>query len=132
MRLFPEYKRVEQDYYARTRIFPIMHLVVVRTSVLDAHPWGARSLLKACDESRRHALDALEYRSSLIVMLPWLADHLEETKALLGEDYWPYGIDRNRDVIATFLRYSHEQGLADRRWKPDQIFAPSTRSTFAI
>ncbi|GAA1698090.1 ABC transporter substrate-binding protein [Microcella alkalica] len=132
VRLFPDYKSVEKDYFKRTRIFPIMHLMVVRAEILQAHPWVARSLMKACEQARSLAVDALAYRSSLKVMLPWLADHLEETLEAMGDDYWPYGIDRNRHVLDAFLRYSHEQGLANRRWAPQEIFAPSTRSSFVI
>lgn len=131
-RLFPDYKTVEQDYFRRTRIFPIMHLVVVRRSVLEREPWIARSLLKAFEQALGVARDDLMYRSSLKVMLPWLADHVEETVAALGEDYWTYGIEPNRHVLETFLRYSHEQGLAARRYEPEEIFAPSTVSTFVV
>lgn len=132
VRLFPDAKAVEKDYFARTGIFPIMHVVVIRTSLLDREPWIARSLLKAFEASRRIAREDLLYRSSLKVMLPWLADHVEETVEALGEDYWRYGIDENRHVLETFLRYSHEQGLASRRYSPEEIFAPSTSSAFTI
>lgn len=131
-RLFPDYKAVEKDYFARTRIFPIMHLVVVRKEVVEQDPWVARSLLKAFEQALAIARSDLMYRSSLKVMLPWLADHVEETVAALGEDYWTYGIEPNRHVLATFLRYSHEQGLAARLYSPEEIFAPSTTSTFVI
>ncbi len=131
-RLFPEYKAVEKDYFARTGIFPIMHLVVIRREVLAREPWIARSLLKAFEAARAAARDDLMYRSSLKVMLPWLADHVDETVAALGEDYWTYGIEENRHVLETFLRYSHEQGLAARRYAPEEIFVPSTASTFVI
>ncbi|WP_127127045.1 ABC transporter substrate-binding protein [Georgenia sp. SYP-B2076] len=132
VRLFPDYKAIEKDYFARTGIFPIMHCVVVRRSVLDAHPWVARSLVKAFDASLQVAMRGLLYRSSLKVALPWLADHVEETVEALGPDYWTYGIEANRTVLETFLRYSHEQGLAARRYAPEEIFAPSTASAFTI
>lgn len=132
VRLFPDFKTVEKDYFARTRIFPIMHVVVIRTSLLEREPWIARSLLKAFESSRVLAMEDLRYRSSLKVMLPWLADHVEETVEALGEDYWTYGIDRNRHALETFLRYSHEQGLAARQYAPEELFAPSTFSTFTI
>jgi len=131
-RLFPDYKAVEKDYFRRTGIFPIMHVVVIRKSVLEAQPWVARSLLKAFEASLAIAKQDLLYRSSLKVMLPWLADHVDETVDALGEDYWTYGIEPNRHVLETFLRYSHEQGLAARRYEPEEIFAPSTATTFVI
>jgi len=132
IRLFPDYKAVEKDYFQRTGIFPIMHIVVVRKTVLEANPWIARSLLKAFDASLAIARQDLMYRSSLKVMLPWLADHVDETVAALGEDFWTYGIEPNRHVLETFLRYSHEQGLAAKPYTPEEIFAPSTATTFVI
>lgn len=131
-RLFADYKAVEKDYFRRTGIFPIMHVVVVRKAVLAREPWIARSLFKAFEQARLLAAKDLQYRSSLKVMLPWLEDHLSETKESLGPDYWSYGIDRNRHVLDTFLRYSHRQGLAAKVYTADEIFAPSTRSTFVI
>ncbi|SDG68182.1 4,5-dihydroxyphthalate decarboxylase [Microbacterium pygmaeum] len=131
-RLFPDYKAVEKAYFARTGIFPIMHVVVVRRSVLDAHPWIARSLLKAFTAALEKAKADLLYRSSLKVMLPWLADHVEETVAAMGTDYWPYGVEENRTVLDTFLRYHHSQGLSRRRREPEEIFAPSTIDEFVI
>lgn len=132
LRLFPDYKTVEKAYFAETGIFPIMHVVVIRKSVLAEHPWIARSLLKAfvaaLDEAKRDLL----YRSSLKVMLPWLADHVEETVAAMGSDYWPYGIEPNRRVLATFLRYHNEQGLSPREYSPEELFAPTTQSEFVI
>lgn len=131
-RLFPEYKSVEQEYFARTGIFPIMHVIVVRRRVLDEHPWVAQSLYKAFEEARALSFQDLHYRSSLTVMLPWLADHVDETIRVMGPDYWPYGLDANRHTIDTFLRYSFEQGLSPERYDPEQLFAPSTLSSYAI
>lgn len=131
-RLFPHYKSVEQEYFARTKIFPIMHVIVVRRSVLAQHPWVAASLYKAFEEARAVALADLQYRSSMMVMLPWLADHVDETVAALGENYWSYGLEANRHVLETFLRYSHRQGLSKRLFKPEELFAETTGSAFAI
>lgn len=131
-RLFPDYKAVEKAYFARTGIFPIMHVVVIRRTVLEAHPWIARSLLKGFTAALQAAKTDLLYRSSLKVMLPWLADHVEETVAAMGDDYWPYGIAENYTVLDTFLRYHHAQGLSKRRYLPHEIFAPSTTSAFVI
>jgi 4,5-dihydroxyphthalate decarboxylase len=132
VRLFADYKTVEQDYFRRTGIFPIMHVVVVRKSVLDSHPWVARSLLTAFEKSLAIAQQELMYRSSLKVMLPWLADHVDETTAVLGQNYWTYGVESNRHVLEAFLRYSRQQGLAKGDYTPEDLFAPSTLTTFAI
>jgi len=131
-RLFPDYKTVEQSYFTKTGIFPIMHVVVVRQDVYERSPWIARSLMKAFDESLKLAEEDLMYRSSLKTMLPWLADHVEETVRVMGENYWKYGIEPNRKVLETFLRYSYDQGLAKRVWRPEQIFASNVLDEYVI
>jgi 4,5-dihydroxyphthalate decarboxylase len=124
-RLFPDYKAVEKEYFLRTGIFPVMHVVVIERSVLDSHSWVAGSRMKAFEQSLRVAKEELMYRSSLMTMLPRLADHVEETVSATGSDYWKYGIEANRHVLETFLRYSHRQGLAQKQWNPEEIFAAS-------
>lgn len=131
-RLFPDYKSVEKGYYRDTGIFPIMHTVVIKRDVVERDPWVARSLMKAFERSLALAGEELRYRSALMVMLPWLADHVEETREALGADYWSYGIEANAHVLDTFLRYSHEQGLAERRWRSEEIFYRSTGTSFVI
>lgn len=131
-RLFPEYKNAEQEYFRDTGIFPIMHLVVLKRDVYEKHRWLGRSLMKAFEEALQLAKEDLMYRSSLKTMLPWLADHVEETRRVMGDDYWHYGIERNRETLETFLRYSHEQGLAQRRWRPEEIFVPNADPSFTI
>ncbi len=131
-RLFPQYKAVEKEYFQQTGIFPIMHVVVIKRDLLERNPWVAKSLMKAFNQSLQYAKEDLLYRSSLKVMLPWLADHVEETQAALGQDYWTYGIEANRTVLETFLRYSHEQGLANKRWAPEDIFHRSISSSYVI
>lgn len=131
-RLFPDYKRVEQDYFTATGIFPIMHLVVVKKAVYESAPWIARSLMKAFDQALQIAKDDLMYRSSLKTMLPWLADHVEETQSIMGKDYWSYGIEPNRSVLETFLQYSYDQGLANRVWRPDEIFSQGADQSYVL
>lgn len=131
-RLFPRYKETEKEYYAKTGIFPIMHIVVIKRDVYERNPWVARSLMKAFELSLTAAKADLMYRSSLKVMLPWLTDHVAETITAMGDDYWTYGVDSNRHVLDTFLRYSAEQGLAKQRWAPEDIFLKSATSSFVI
>ncbi|TYB70290.1 ABC transporter substrate-binding protein [Nonomuraea sp. PA05] len=130
--LFPDFKRVEQDYFRRTRIFPIMHVVVVRRELYERHPWIARSLYKAFDESLRLALEDLLHRNALKVMLPWLHDHVRETLDVLGDGYWAYGLEPNRHVLDRFAAYSHEQGLAARRWAPGQIVLGQASESYVL
>jgi 4,5-dihydroxyphthalate decarboxylase len=129
-RLFPNYKEVEQDYYRRTRIFPIMHTVVIRGDVYEAHPWVAGSLTQAFAEAKARCREDMAYTPALRYMLPWLHDDLAHVEALMGEDYWPDGVEPNRHALETFARYSHEQGIAVRRLTVEELFAPPTVDTF--
>ena len=131
-RLFDDYVRVEQQYFRDTGIFPIMHTVVIRRDVYEKNRWIAQSLYKAFAEAQRRAYDDLYVTAALKAMLPWLTAHVEEARALMGEDFWPYGFAGNRDTLATFLRYHHEQGLSKRLLSPEELFAPETLEAFRI
>jgi 4,5-dihydroxyphthalate decarboxylase len=131
-RLFEDYLDVERDYFRRTRIFPIMHTVVVRRDVYEQHPWVAQSLFKAFCAAQRDAYDDLSQTAALKVMLPWLTAGVEAARREMGEDFWPYGFAPNRATLDTFLRYHHEQGLSKRRLQPADLFAPQTLESFRI
>jgi 4,5-dihydroxyphthalate decarboxylase len=131
-RLFDDYVDVERGYYRRTGIFPIMHTVVIRREIYQQNPWIAQSLCKAFQAAQRHAYRDLGETAALKTMLPWLTAHVEETRREMGDDFWPYGIGPNRTTLATFLRYSHEQGLAKRLLAPESLFAPETLESFRI
>jgi 4,5-dihydroxyphthalate decarboxylase len=123
-RLFPDYRQVEQEYYRRTGIFPIMHTVVVREDVHRAHPWVAASLYQAFCAARDLAVDGLYDTDALRVALPWLISHVEETRAVFGNDFWAYGLEPNRPTWEAIGRYVHEQGLAPRPVAPEELFVP--------
>lgn len=131
-RLFENFREVERAYFRRTRIFPIMHVVVLKREIHDRHPWIARSLHKAFEESRRLAYADLRHSNALKVMLPWLQDHLQQTVEDLGSDYWTYGLEPNRHVLETFARYSHEQGLADRCWAPEEFLLSQAEDAYRL
>ena len=131
-RLVPDPVAAEKAYFAETGIFPIMHVVVVRRDVYDRHPWVAQTLTKALTLAKRRAAAELYDASALRFMLPWLIPGLEEARALLGEDYWSYGLQANRHVLETFLRYHHDQGLSRRRYAPEELFAPEATEAFVI
>jgi 4,5-dihydroxyphthalate decarboxylase len=131
-RLWPDAAAVEADYFATTQIFPIMHTLVLPRRLHAADPWIARSLLKAFTQARDRALALLRETATLPYMLPFLALDYERAVAMLGPDYWPYGLERNRATLETFLGYHHEQGLSSRRLTPDELFAPETLEEFAI
>jgi 4,5-dihydroxyphthalate decarboxylase len=131
-RLFGDVVAAERDYYAATGIFPIMHVVVLRRDVYERWPWVAQSLYKAFVLARDEARASLYDSSALRFMLPWLNQHLEETERLLGRDFWSYGLEDNRETLATFLRYHHEQGLSARLVSPDELFAPEATEQAVI
>jgi 4,5-dihydroxyphthalate decarboxylase len=109
-----------------------MHTIVLRRDLYARDPWLAQTLLKAFDASLAEVRPALHDTTALRYSLPWLVAHAEETEALMGPDPWANGLGPNRDTLATFLRYSHEQGLARRLREPEELFAPETLETFAV
>jgi 4,5-dihydroxyphthalate decarboxylase len=131
-RLFPDFVEAEKAYYRRTKIFPIMHTVVIRRDVYAKNPWVAQSLFKAFSAAKAKALAMYDQTAALAAMLPWLTAHVEEAKREIGEDWWPYGLEPNRHVLETFLRYHHEQGLSPRKLEPDELFAKETLEAFKI
>lgn len=133
-RLFPDFKKVEADYYQRTKIFPIMHVVAIKRNVYEANPWIAKTLTKAFAQSLEIAYEPLQERSALRYMLPWLEDHVDETQRLMGGDarWWKDGFAENKHVIEKFLEYSHKQGLAKRRYKAEELFAPNALESFVL
>ena len=131
-RLFENYVDVERQYYRDTRIFPIMHTVVVRREVYENNRWVARALYKAFVAAQKRAYEDLYVTAALKAMLPWLTAHVEQTRALMGEDYWPYGFERNRGTLSVFLRYHHQSGLSKTLLEPEQLFAPETMEDFRI
>ena len=131
-RLFPDYVAKEKEYYRRTRIFPIMHTVVIRRDVYAKNPWVAQSLYKAFTAAKKIASDMYAQTAALSSMLPWSTAQADETRAEMGEDWWPYGLGPNRHVLETFLRYHHEQGLSKRLYKPEELFARETLESFKV
>jgi 4,5-dihydroxyphthalate decarboxylase len=130
--LFEDYESVEREYYKRTKIFPIMHTVVIRREVYETHPWIAQSLYKAFVLAQREAYEDLYETAAVKFMLPWLVRHAEDTRALMGKDFWPYGVEPNAHGLSTFLRYSYEQGLAKRLLTPQELFVPEALESFKI
>lgn len=124
-RLFPDYRQVEKDYYRRTRIFPIMHLVVIRRDLHEAHPFAATSLYDALCESRERALERMRYLGALRYMLPWIMSDLEEIDEVFGGDPWPYGVEANRPTLEALVRYMAEQGLIAAPVPVNELFVPA-------
>ena len=125
-RLFPDFKEVEADYFRRTGHFPIMHMVGIRRSLVEQHPWLPVNVYKGFLEAKRLAMQDLGEINMLLITLPWVVHEYNATRALMGEDFWPYGFQENRKSLEVFTRYHHEQGLSARRLAPEELFAPST------
>jgi 4,5-dihydroxyphthalate decarboxylase len=123
-RLFPDSKKVEQEYYAKTGIFPIMHAVAVRKSLLEENPWLAQAIFDAYSEAKQLEYNYMKKLGWVYESLPWYGQELEETCAVMGENYWPYGIEANRKALETLFRYSHEQGLSSRELTIEELFHP--------
>jgi 4,5-dihydroxyphthalate decarboxylase len=131
-RLFADPVAAEKEYYARTGIFPIMHVVAIRREVYEADRWIAQSLSKAFTRAKDLAYEAFLDSSALRFMSPWLIQHAEADRALLGEDLWSYGLEPNRHVLESFLGYHHAQGLSPKPLEPEDLFAPETLESFVI
>jgi len=125
-RLFPDFRAVEQDYFQRTKMFPIMHVIGIRRSLADRHPWLAVNALKAFIKAKELCWYELGQIGHLFTSLPWGVAEFDATRRLMGEDYWSYGIEPNRHVLEAFTRYHHEQGLSARQVNLEELFAPST------
>ncbi len=131
-RLFPNSRETEADYFRRTGIFPIMHVVVLREELYRRRRWVAQSLFKALTEAKNACTESLRKNNGLLCALPWAGDYIEETSALMGADFSPYGIERNRKTLETFLRYCLEQGISQREMTSEELFASETLDTFRV
>ncbi len=132
-RLFPNYRQVEQEYFRRTGIFPIMHTIVLRREVYEANRWVAESLFKAFVQAKEACLRALtQNTAALPYMLPWMYDDLEEAQRVMGADYWPYGVEANRKPLDALIQYAHEQGLTPTPLPLEALFAAPTLDEFKV
>jgi 4,5-dihydroxyphthalate decarboxylase len=130
--LFPDPVAAAKDYYKRSGIFPIMHLIGVRRELAERHPWLPAAVFKAFERAKAVALEKLNDTSSTKVTLPFVEERLMEARALMGEDFWPYGIEPNRKTLETFLRHHHAQGLSSRLVKVEELFHPGTLETYKV
>ena len=130
--LFADPVAAAKDYYKRTGIFPIMHLVGVRRELAQAHPWLPGAVLKGFEQAKAAALAQLSDTSATKVTLPFVEERLAEARALMGEDFWSYGVEPNRKTLETFLRHHHRQGLSPRQVKVEEMFHPGTLEAFKL
>ncbi len=131
-RLFPNYREVERDYYKQTAIFPIMHTVVIRRDSLAQHPELSQSIYRGFCDAKKAAEEKYNHGlifNSMGTMFPWFSQLVEEDTAVLGEDWWPYGIAANRKAVDAVLRYHQEQGITDQLFTVEDIFLPELLAT---
>lgn len=126
-RLFQDYMEIEKDYYRRTGIFPIMHLLAVHKNKVKELPWLPASLFKAYETAKNMAIERLLEENEPMATYPWIDGVVREAQEFMGKDFWPYGVDKNRKPLEAFLRYHFDQGLSERKLNIDEIFVPSTR-----
>jgi 4,5-dihydroxyphthalate decarboxylase len=125
-RLYPDFRSAERDYYSKTGVFPIMHVVAIRKDFADANPELPGMVFAMYSQAKQAAYDDLETTTALKVTLPWVTQEFEDTRALMGSNFWPYGVKANLKELDLVMRYTHEQGLAKRRLEVDELFHPST------
>lgn len=131
-RLFPDYPAVERDYFKRTGIFPIMHTVVIRKDLLAQNPGLAKTVYQSFCEAKDFAVKDYEHGrifNNAGTMFPWFSRFTEEDRAVLGNDWWPYGIAANRKALEAILRYHFEQGIMERLFTIEEIFVPELLTT---
>jgi 4,5-dihydroxyphthalate decarboxylase len=130
--LFPDPVAAAKDYFKRTGIFPIMHIVGVRRELANQHSWLPGAVYKAFEQSKAAALAQLSDTSATKVTLPFVEERFAEARALMGDDFWSYGVNANRKTLETFLRHHHSQGLSPRLMTPEELFHPGTLESFKL
>jgi hypothetical protein len=126
-RLFPDFEDVERDYFRRTNIFPIMHTIAIRRDVYEQNRWIARELMRAFEEAKALAMKAYNAADVFFnapIMIPWFVSLREKNRALMGENFWPYGVEANRKTLEACLRHHREQGILKRSYNIEELFAP--------
>lgn len=130
--LFDDPVAAAKDYYQRTGVFPIMHVVGVKKELAAAHPWLPGAVLKAFTQAKAVALEALGDTSATKVTLPFVEEQLKAARETMGEDYWSYGVAPNRRTLETFVRHHHSQGLSARPMAVEELFHPATYESYSI
>ena len=119
---FPNYLEMEEEYYARTKVWPIMHIIAMKKSIVDEHPWAARNLYNAFLESKRRSIERILDPAVSRYPVPWLTTYARRMRDMFGGDLFPYGIEENRPTWEQMALYTFQQGIAHRLMKPEEIF----------
>lgn len=132
VRLFPNYRDAEQQYFRDTGLFPIMHVIGIRRDLVERFAWLPASVFKAFEQAKLKCMASMRDVGALEVTLPWLTSYIEDTTELMGDDYWPYGFEENRKALEAMVRYSFEQGISPSLSKIEMLFAPGTHDRFKV
>lgn len=132
VRLFPDYRAVEERYFRETGIFPIMHVIAIRGEVYRRHPWVAMNLYTAFELAKRRSLERLADVNAPRLPIAWNPAHVAAVQETFGGDPWPYGIKANRVTLEAFLAFTEEQGIVERRLSPEDLFVPEVQTSFRI
>jgi 4,5-dihydroxyphthalate decarboxylase len=130
--LFPDPVAVAKDYYKRTGFFPIMHVLGIRRTLAEQHPWLPGAVFKAFEQAKEAGLAKLSDTSATKVTMPFVEERLKEARDLMGHDFWSYGVEPNRKVLDYFLAQHHLEGLSERRVSVDELFHPATYESFKL
>lgn len=123
-RLFPHYRQVERAYYEKTKVFPIMHTLVIREEFHRRHPWVAEAIYKACEAAKAWCLEQMRFSGALRYMIPWLFDDIDEMDRMFGKNPWPYGLEPNRKTLELMARFLADQHFVKKPIKIDDHFTP--------
>jgi 4,5-dihydroxyphthalate decarboxylase len=131
-RLWPDYRSVEETYYRDTGVFPIMHVIVVKNESLSRNPWIAMNLYRAFDEAKNNSLKRLSSIVNSRIAIPWSHEAYDRARGVLGEDFWPYGIEANLRTLDAFLQFCGEQGVTQRRVQVEELFPREVSKFFKV
>ena len=131
-RLWPDYRSVEETYYRDTGVFPIMHVIVVKNESLSRNPWIAMNLYRAFDEAKNNSLKRLSSIVNSRIAIPWSHEAYDRAREVLGEDFWPYGIEANLRTLDAFLQFCGEQGVTQRRVQVEELFPREVSKFFKV
>ena len=132
VRLFPQSRNEEKEFYRKTGIFPIMHVIAMRRDVYESNRWVAMNLYKAFEAAKQRSIERINDITASSIPLPWQSGFVEEVISEFSDDFWPYGIEKNRPTLEAFCRYAHEQGVASRLLTPEDLFPPEVRASFKV
>ena len=125
-RLFPDYRSTERAYFSKTSIFPIMHAVAIKKNLAKQNPWLIKAVFEAYSRSKQMAYDYMAKYAWFKDSLPWFGQEFEETRDLMGDNYYSYGIKPNRKALEALFRYSHQQGLCNQELTIEELFEPTS------